>query len=134
MPHVNVLDYPDAKPALLKFLAQYRQAIALPGKPLGVTTQVTHYIALQPNTQTTYVPSFRLPHSQKQVVQQKVNELLKEGIIQATHSPWNSPLFGSLKKTDLTVLSLTSARSRSYSPGLLLTPSLDRVGPINWKR
>ncbi len=50
MPHVNVLDYPDAKPALLKLLAQYRQAIALPGELLGVTTQVTHHIALQPNT------------------------------------------------------------------------------------
>ncbi len=34
MPHVNVLDYPDAKPALLKLLAQYRQATALPGEPI----------------------------------------------------------------------------------------------------
>ncbi len=79
MPHVNVLDYPDAKPAVLKRLAQYRQAIALPGEILGVTTQVTHHIALQPNTQPTYVPSYRLPHSQKPVVQQMVDKLLKEG-------------------------------------------------------
>ncbi len=93
IPHVDVLDYPDAKPALLKLLGQYRQAIALPGEPLGVTTQVTHHIALQPNTQPTYVPSYRLPHSQKQIVQQKVDELLKEGVIQEYHSPWNSPLF-----------------------------------------
>ncbi len=94
MPHVNVLDYPDAKPALLKLLAKYKQAIALPGEPLGVTTQVTHHIALQHNTQPTYVPSYRLPQSQKQVVQQRVDELLKEGVIQESHSPWNSPLFG----------------------------------------
>ncbi len=87
MPHVNVLDYPDAKPALLNLLGQYRQAIALPGEPFGVTTQVIHHIALQPNTQRTYVPSHRLPHSQKQVVQQKVDELLKEGVIQESHSP-----------------------------------------------
>ncbi len=92
MSHVNVLYYPKAKPAHLKFLVQYRQAIALPGDPLGVTTQVTHHIALQPNTQPTYVPSYRLPHSQKQVVQPKVDELLKEGVIQESHSPWNSPL------------------------------------------
>ncbi len=65
MSHVNVLDYPEAKSVLLKFLAQYRQAIALPGEPLGVTTQVTHHIALQPNTQPTYVPSYRLPHIAK---------------------------------------------------------------------
>ncbi len=93
MPHVNVLDYPDAKPALLKLLAQYRHAIALPGETLGVTSQVTHHIALQPNSQPTYVPSYRLPHSQMQVVQQKVNKLLKEGVIQESHSPWNSSLF-----------------------------------------
>ncbi len=78
MSHVNVLDYPDTKPALLKLLAQYRQAIAFPGEPLGVTTQVTHHTALQPNTQPTYVPSYELPHSQKQVVQQRVDELLKK--------------------------------------------------------
>ncbi len=90
MPHINVVDYPDARPALLKVLAQYRQAIALP-EPYGVTTQVTHHNALQPNTQPTYVPFYRLTHSQKQVVQQKVDELLK-GVIQESHSPWNSPL------------------------------------------
>ncbi len=43
MSHVNVLDYHDA---LLKLLAQFRQAIALPGEPLEVTTQVTHDVAL----------------------------------------------------------------------------------------
>ncbi len=93
MSDVNVLDYPDAKPALLKLLAQYRKEIALPGELRGVTTQVTHYIALQPNCQPTFVPFYRLPHSQKQVVQQKVDEQLKEGVIQEFHSTWNSPLF-----------------------------------------
>ncbi len=104
MPHVNVLNYPDAKPGLLKLLAQCREAIALPGEPLGVTTQVTHHIALQPNTQPTYVPSYRLPHSQKQVGQQKVDELLKEGVIQESNSPWNPPLF------------LVSKKDGSYRP------------------
>ncbi len=103
-PHVNVLDYPDAKPALLKLLAQYRQAITLPGEPFGVTTKVTHHIALQPNTQPTYVPSYRLPHSQKQVVQQKVDELSKEEVIQESHSLWNSPFF------------LVSKKDGSYRP------------------
>ncbi len=97
-PHINVLDYPEAKPALLNLLSQHRQAIALPGEPLGVTNKVTHHIALQPGGQPSYVPSYRLPHSQRQVVQQKVDELLQEGIIQESHSPWNSPLFLVLKK------------------------------------
>ncbi len=68
-------------------------AIALPGGPLGVTNKVTHHTALQPGAQPSYVPSYRLPNSQRQVVQQKVDELLQEGVIQESHSPWNSPLF-----------------------------------------
>ncbi len=76
-PHVNVLDYPEAKPALLHLLAQHRQAVPLPGELLGLKSKVTHHITLQPDVQPSYVPSYRLPHSQKQVVQQKVDELLQ---------------------------------------------------------
>ncbi len=97
-PHVNVLDYPEAKPALLNLLIEHRQAIALPGEPLGVTNKVTHHIALQPGAQPSYVPSYRLSHSQRQVVEQKVDELLQEGVIQESHSPWNSAIFLVLKK------------------------------------
>ncbi len=92
-PHVNVLDYPKAKAALLNLLAQHRQAIALPGQPLGVTNKVIHHIALKPGAQPSYVPSYRLPNSERQVVQHEVDELLQEGVIQESHSPWNSPLF-----------------------------------------
>ena len=92
-PHVHISDYPEAKPALLQLLAQHRPAIALSGEPLGVTNKVTHHIALQPGTHPSYVPSYRLPHSQRLLVQQKVDELLQEGVIQQSFSPWNSPLF-----------------------------------------
>ncbi len=88
-PHVSVLDYPEAKPAFLHLLAQHRQAIALPEELLGVT----HHIALPPDAQPSYVPAYRLQHSQKQVVQQRVDELLQEGVIQESCSPWNSLLF-----------------------------------------
>ncbi len=91
-PHVNVLEYPATKPALLQLLAKHRQAIALPGEPLGVTTEITHHIALQPSAQPSYVLSYRLPHSQRQVVQQRVDKPL-QGVIQESQSPWNSPLF-----------------------------------------
>ncbi len=104
-PHVNVLDYTEAKPALLNLLAQHRQAITSPDEPLGVTNKVTHHTALQPGAQSSYVPSYRLPHSQRQVLEQKVDELLQEGVIQESHSSWFQ------KRTVLTALSLTSGRS-----------------------
>ncbi len=95
-PYVKGLDYPDDKPALLKLFAQHRQA--LPGEPLELTNRVTHHIALQPDAQLCFVSSYKLPHSQRQVAQQKVDEWLEEGIIQKFHSPLNSPLFLVSKK------------------------------------
>ena len=92
-PHVSVSDYPEAKPPLLQLLAQHRPAIALAGEPLGVTDKISHHIALKPGAQPSYVPSYRLPHSQRLLAQQKVDELIQEGVIQESHSPWNSPLF-----------------------------------------
>ncbi len=114
---------------------QYGQAIALPEELLGVATQVTHHIAFQPNTQPTYVPSCRLPHSQKQVAQQKVDELLKEGVIEESHSPWNSPLFLVPKKDGSyrPVIDFHKINALTV-PGSLPTSSLERVAPINWKR
>ena len=92
-PYVKTPDYPEGKTALLKLLAQHRPAVALPGEALGLTTRVAHSITLQPDAKPSYVPSYRLPHSQRLVVQQKVDELLAAGVIQESHSPWNSPMF-----------------------------------------
>ncbi len=39
-----------------------------------------------------------MPHRLNQVVHQKVDELLNEGVIQESHSPLNYPLFSVLKK------------------------------------
>ncbi len=98
MPHDKVFDYPDAKPALLKPLAQYRQAIT---RRTFWSDNPSH---LTPNIHPIYIFSYRLPHNQKQVVQQKVDELLKEGVIQEPHSPWDSLFF------------LVHKRNRSYRP------------------
>ena len=91
--HVKELDFPDARPRLLDILMTQRQALALPGEPLGVTDRVTHHIDLKPGTSPVYVPSYRLPHSQRKVAHDLVDDMLAEGIIQESHSPWNSPLF-----------------------------------------
>ncbi len=96
--HVKKLYYLEGKSALLKLLAKHRQAVALPGEALGLTNRLRHHIFLQPDAKPSLILSYRLPHSQRQVVQQKVDELLAEGVIQESHSPWNSPLFLVSKK------------------------------------
>ncbi len=80
-PHVKTLAYPEGKSALLELLAKHRHAVALPGETLCLTNRLTHHIALQHDAKPSFVPFYRLPHSQRQVVQQKVDELLAEGVI-----------------------------------------------------
>ncbi len=40
-----------------------------------------------------YVATYRLPHSQKAAVDNMVQDMLDQGVIQNSCSPWNSPLF-----------------------------------------
>ena len=91
--YVKVIDYPDVRNRLTDLLVTHRQAIALPGEPLGVTDRVQHQIDLQPDARPIYVPSYRLPHSQRQVADNLVQDMLEEGILQESYSPWNSPMF-----------------------------------------
>ncbi len=85
--------FPEARSHLLHILTAHRQALALPGEPLGVTDRVTHHIDFKPGARPVYVPSYLLPHSQRKVAHDLVDGILAEGIIQESHSPWISPLF-----------------------------------------
>ena len=97
-PYVKATDFPDVNANLLHLLAKHRHALALPSEPLGVTDLISHRIDLKPGTRPVYVPSYRFAHSQKAVAQKHVDEMLNEGVIQESHSPWNSPLFLVKKK------------------------------------
>ena len=96
---VSAVDYPESKQALLGLLNSYRDVIALPGEPLGNTPYAQHFINLKANVRPVYVPAYRLPHSQREVVDRQIEDMLKEGVIQPSRSPWNSPLFLVPKKT-----------------------------------
>ncbi len=90
---LKVGDYPELKGPLLKLLHQYRDVIALPGESLGTTDTTEHKIRVKPDTKPVYIPAYRLPHSQRQVVDEQVKDVLDQGVIQHSRSPWNSPLF-----------------------------------------
>ncbi len=88
-----MVDYPELKGPFLKLLHQYRDVIALPGEPLGATDITEHKIRVKADTKPVYIPVFRLPHSQRQIVDEQVTYMLDQGVIQNSRSLWNSPLF-----------------------------------------
>ncbi len=97
---LKVDDYLELKGPLVKFLHQYRDVIALSGESLGTTDTTEHKIRVKPNTKPVYIPAYRIPHSQRQVVDEHVKDMLDQGVIQHSRSPWNSPLFLVPKKDE----------------------------------
>ncbi len=50
-------------------------------------------LPLKSGTKPVYIPAYKLPHSQRQVVDEQIDDMLQQGVIQPSKSPWNSPLF-----------------------------------------
>ncbi len=90
---VNIVDYPEIRHSFLELLEKFCDVIALPGESLMVTDRMAHHIRLKPDTQPVHVAAYRLPHSQKAVVDEMIHDMLDQGVIQNSLSPWNSPLF-----------------------------------------
>ncbi len=79
--HVKVLDFPTSKSRLLDLLVKHKPAVTLCNEPLAVTDHIVHHFRLKPDTRSSFVPLYRLPHSQRAVVQNLVDGMLKDGII-----------------------------------------------------
>ncbi len=95
---LKVGDYNELKGSLLKLIHQYRDVIALPDEPLGTTNTTEQKIRVKPDTEPMYIPAYRLPHNQRQVADEQVKDMLDQGVIQHSRSPWNSLLFLFSKK------------------------------------
>ncbi len=59
------------------------------GLSFSSAIKVVDYPKLKP----VHIPAYRLRHSQRAVVDNMVNDMLEQGVIQESHSPWNPPLF-----------------------------------------
>ncbi len=91
--HVKVVDYPNLQQRLLETFQKYRAAIALPGESLDTTTLTEHNININPNATPVCIPAYQLPNRQRKLVYNQIKDMLDQGVIQHSRSPWNSPLF-----------------------------------------
>jgi hypothetical protein len=92
--HLN----PEEKASLQKICSDYHDVFYLPGDKLSCTDAVKHSINLVPGTAPINTRPYRLPEAQKQEVDRQVTKLLREGIIEESNSPWNSPILVVPKK------------------------------------
>ncbi len=74
-------------------LEAHREAIALPGEPLGVTHCAEHHIKLKLGTNPVYINAYKLTHSQRELVLEIIKVILEQGLILKSSFPWKSPLF-----------------------------------------
>ncbi len=92
-PFIKVAHYNELKSTLLQVLEMHRRATALPGEPSGVRHCAEHHIKLKLSSNQVYINVYKLPHSQRLLVKELIKDMLDQGVIQESNSPWNSPLF-----------------------------------------
>ena len=64
---------------------------------LSCTNAAVHTIQLQPGVTSINTRPYRLPESEKEKIDRQVKQLVEDGIITNSHSPWKSP-FNSTEK------------------------------------
>ena len=89
---VGNIDFPEAKEKIMRLLTKYRSVIALEGDNLGCTQVITHRINVPGDQPPLYIPAYRIPHSRRTAVNECVQNMLDEGIIAPSSSPWNFPI------------------------------------------
>lgn len=89
---------PSERKQLLTLLNNYRECFAFDMSELGVTSVGEMSIALDDNEPVVYRP-YRLAFREKEVVRDMISELLANGIVRPSTSPYASPIVLVRKKT-----------------------------------
>lgn len=82
----NITNLPLQIQIILLFLTE----VFLKPKKLPLERPHDHYINLLPNTNPLDVKPYRYPHHQKATISKLIIELLDDGIIKPSHSPFSS--------------------------------------------
>jgi hypothetical protein len=80
----------NTKDETMNFCTSYNDVFHL-GEPLSFTNVIEHEIMLQKDTAPINVRQYRLPHHLKDEVEKQVAEMLNDGIIRPSISPFNAP-------------------------------------------
>ena len=82
---------------LHKLLNDYNSVFASK-KKINVTSNVKHRIIVDKDTQPIHQAPYRVSPAQREIIQKQVTEMVEDGIIQPSDSPWASPIILVRKK------------------------------------
>lgn len=88
---------PDLVGRLHQLLRDYSDIFSVPAG-LPPVRSFDHRIPLQPNTSPVNVKPYRYPHFQKTEIERLVGDMLQDGIIRPSNSPYSSPVILVKKK------------------------------------
>lgn len=89
----------EERVGLIKLISDYQGIFHLKSDNLTFTNVVKHRIDTKDDIPV-YTKSYRYPYSLKEEVQSQIRDLLQQGIIRQSNSPWSSPIWVVPKKTD----------------------------------
>jgi hypothetical protein len=92
----------EEKTSLIKICEEFNDIFYLPGDKLTFTTATEHTIPTPTIDPTRGInsKSYRIPEIHREEVQKQTEQMLRDGIIVPSSSPWNSPILVIPKKSD----------------------------------
>ena len=94
--HLN----PEERETMERVCRDYSDIFYLTGEKLSCTNAARHSINVMPGTSPSNTRPYRLPEAQIAEIGKQIDKLLREGVIEESNSPWNSPLLLVPKKDD----------------------------------
>ena len=94
--HLNT----EEKSSILSICRKYNKLFHLEGDLLTTTTATKHTICVDPLKPPINVKPYRLAEVHKSEIKKQVDDMLVQGIVKHSDSPWNSPLLVVPKKSE----------------------------------
>ena len=91
-------EFESAKPQLMDLLSEFRDVLSLSGEPPGRSKFCRHEIILDTD-KPLYTPQYRAPHKFQDQLDNAIEEMLDQGVIRESKSPYNSPIIAIPKPT-----------------------------------
>ncbi|KAL0269063.1 UNVERIFIED_CONTAM: hypothetical protein PYX00_010798 [Menopon gallinae] len=89
----------EEKASITGICKKYHDVFFLPGDTLSATSSLEYEIRLS-DTAPQYAKTYRYPQVHQEEVDKQISDMLKQGIIQPSNSPWSAPLWAVPKKPD----------------------------------